>query len=129
MRRIPSRSGTPKSILTPDRVDTRLGTLDFFDGYPSASTLEKVYDHLDFQRSVRTFLDGIPIASLYAMREGLREVGCADGTVGIFENLTEEEVHNNYTIPRYMAYADIMGVKLDVSPLGENGEITVALVN
>ncbi len=49
--------------------------------------------------------------------------------VGIFDGLTEEEVHNNYTIPRYMAYAEIMGVKLDVSPLGENGEITVSLVN
>jgi hypothetical protein len=49
--------------------------------------------------------------------------------VGIFENLTEEEVHNNYIIPRYMAYAEIMGVKLDVSPLGANGEITVTLVD
>jgi hypothetical protein len=49
--------------------------------------------------------------------------------VGIFEGLTEQEVHENYTIPRYMAYADIMGVKLDVSPVGENGEITVSLVN
>jgi len=47
--------------------------------------------------------------------------------VGIFEGLTEEEVHNNYTIPRYMAYADIMGVEIDVSRLGENGEITVSL--
>jgi len=49
--------------------------------------------------------------------------------VGIFEGLTEEEVHNNYTIPRYMAYAEIMGVNLEVSPLGENGEITVSLVD
>jgi len=53
----------------------------------------------------------------------------ASQKVGIFANLTEEEVHNNYTIPRYMAYAEIMGVKLDVSPLGDNGEITVTLVN
>lgn len=53
----------------------------------------------------------------------------ASQKVGIFEGLTEEEVHNKYTIPRYMAYADIMGVKLDVSPLGANGEITVSLVN
>ena len=53
----------------------------------------------------------------------------ASQKVGIFEGLTEEEVHNNYTIPRYMAYADIMGVKLDVSPVGANGEITVSLVN
>ena len=49
--------------------------------------------------------------------------------VGIFDNLTEEEVHNNYIIPRYMAYAEIMGVELDVSPLGVNGEVTVTLVN
>lgn len=58
-----------------------------------------------------------------------RRVMEASQKVGIFANLTEEEVHNNYIIPRYMAYADIMGVKLDVSPLGPNGEITVALVN
>jgi hypothetical protein len=49
--------------------------------------------------------------------------------VGIFDNLTEEEVHNNYIIPRYMAYAEIMGVELDVSPLGVNGEVTVTLAN
>lgn len=53
----------------------------------------------------------------------------ASQNVGIFDNLTEEEVHQNYIIPRYLAYADIMGVKLDVSPLGPNGEITVSLVN
>jgi len=53
----------------------------------------------------------------------------ASQKVGIFANLTEEEVHNNYTIPRYMAYAEIMGVELDVSPLGANGEITVTLVD
>ncbi|NND54523.1 MAG: hypothetical protein HKN56_06090 [Gammaproteobacteria bacterium] len=56
-------------------------------------------------------------------------VMAASQNVGIFDTLTEEEVHNKYTIPRYMAYADIMGVELDVSPLGENGEITVSLVN
>ena len=53
----------------------------------------------------------------------------ASQKVGIFAGLTEEEVHNNYTISRYMAYADIMGVNIDVSPLGENGEITVSLIN
>ena len=48
--------------------------------------------------------------------------------VGIFENLTEKEVHENYIIPRYMRYAEIMGVKLAVSDLGENGEVTVSIV-
>jgi len=53
----------------------------------------------------------------------------ASQKVGIFADLTEEEVHNNYIIPRYMAYAEVMGVKLDVSPLGANGEVTVTLVD
>ena len=80
---------TPESIMTPDHVETRLGTLAFFDGYPSAETVDVVYDNLDFQRGVRAFLDGLPIASLHAMREGLREVGAVNGTVGIFENLMD----------------------------------------
>ena len=48
---------TPESIMTPDHVETRLGTLAFFDGYPSAETVDVVYDNLDFQRGVRAFLD------------------------------------------------------------------------
>jgi len=81
----------PESILTPDEVDTQLGTLEFFDGLPNAETIEKAYENLDFQRGVRSFLDAIPIASLYAMREGLREVGAADGAVGICETLMDSK--------------------------------------
>jgi len=81
----------PESILTPDVVQTRLGKLEFFDGLPDAATVEKAYDNLDFQRGVRAFLDGIPIASLYAMREGLREVGAVDGAVGIWETLMDSK--------------------------------------
>jgi len=79
----------PPSILTPDRVETRLGTLAFFDGYPGPETVAAVYDHLDFQRGVRAFLDALPIASLHAMREGFRGVGAVNGTVGIVENLMD----------------------------------------
>jgi len=79
----------PQSITTPDKVESRLGTLNFFDGYPDAKTVAVAYDNLDFQRGVRAFLDGLPIASLYAMREGLQEEGAANGTVGIFEQLMD----------------------------------------
>ena len=67
------------------RAATRLGDLEFFDGLPSVETVEMAYDNLDFMRGVRTFLDAMPIASLHAMREGLREVGCMNSTVGIVE--------------------------------------------
>jgi hypothetical protein len=81
----------PESILTPASVDTRIGTLAFFDGYASSATVDATYDNLDFQRGVRAFLDAIPIASLYAMREGMKRAGLVDGTVGIFENLMDSK--------------------------------------
>jgi len=40
-------SKIPDTILTPDTVDTRIGTLKFFDGSPTKDTVELVYDNLD----------------------------------------------------------------------------------
>jgi hypothetical protein len=45
----------PPGITTPDSVETRLGTLKFFDGFPDDATVEKVYDNLDFSRGVQAF--------------------------------------------------------------------------
>ncbi len=58
----------PEAITTPDRVETRIGTLEFFDGIPTKETSQLVYDHLDFSRAKEAFLNGIPAASI----EGLR---------------------------------------------------------
>ena len=33
----------PETILTPDTVQTRLGPLEYFDGYPKPNTVKKVY--------------------------------------------------------------------------------------
>jgi len=77
----------PESIMTPNRVKTRAGTLEFFDGLPSPKTVEIVYDTLDRSRGMRAFLDGLPAASLYAMCHGLNKVGVKGSAVGIFEDL------------------------------------------
>ena len=50
----------PPDITTPDKVETRLGTLNFFDGFPDDATVQKVYDNLDFQRGVQAFLTAMP---------------------------------------------------------------------
>ena len=60
----------PDKILTPDSVDTSIGTLEFFDGMPTEATLTKVYDNLDLIRGVETFLNGIPAASMEGLRLG-----------------------------------------------------------
>jgi len=46
----------PEGIMTPDKVETRLGTLKFKDGMPTEETSKVVYDNLDFMRGVETFL-------------------------------------------------------------------------
>ena len=50
------KTDIPPAITIPDRVETRLGTLSFKDGFPDDETVQKVYDNLDFQRGVQAFL-------------------------------------------------------------------------
>src|SRR5271157_3336968 len=42
----------PPGIASPNKVETRLGTLSFFDGFPDKPSAEKLFDNLDFQRAV-----------------------------------------------------------------------------
>lgn len=65
----------PDEILTPNTVQTRIGTLNFFDGIPTAETAEMVYDNLDFIRGTEAFLNAIPMASMEGLRRGLAEAG------------------------------------------------------
>jgi hypothetical protein len=80
----------PKFVTTPDKIETeRLGTLEFFEGMPSAETHRKVYDNLDLARGTTVFLDAISITSMYAVLRGLREAGVKVGEVGISETLLD----------------------------------------
>jgi hypothetical protein len=81
----------PEGVATPDRLATRLGKLESFDGVPDARTTQIVYDNLDFQRAVQTYLDCLPIASMSAMREGLLGFGPANTTVVQFEALMDSK--------------------------------------
>lgn len=83
------RTEIPPSITTPDRVETRLGTLNFFDGFPDGATVQKVYDNLDFQRGVQAFLAALPAASGYALRTGFRTFGPENQTALISESLLD----------------------------------------
>jgi hypothetical protein len=63
-----------------DKVETSLGTLEYFDGVPKANTVEKVYDYLDRARAVEAFLNCIPVMSMYMIREGQREAARTPAT-------------------------------------------------
>ena len=64
----------PKSIMTSDEVETSIGTLEFFDGMPTAKTVDAVYDNLDRIRGTEVFLNFIPAASLEGMRLGMESM-------------------------------------------------------
>jgi hypothetical protein len=81
----------PSAITTPDAVQTRLGTLKFFDGFPDDATVETVMDNLDFSRAVQAFLNGMPGASLVGMRAGYLKLGVSNGTILLFESLLDSE--------------------------------------
>ena len=79
----------PDSIVTPESVQTRIGTLKFFDGFPDDATAEKVYDNLDFMRGVEAFLNAMPGASAEALRVGFVSQGADNQTVLIMEDLLD----------------------------------------
>src|SRR6516165_1668698 len=81
----------PSAIVTPDKVETRLGTLNFFDGFPDKATAEKCYDNLDFQRGVQAYLSGLPAVSLEAFRRGAAGFGPANQTVLVAETLLDSK--------------------------------------
>jgi len=74
----------PPILVTPDKVETRIGTLEFKDGAPSVATADKVYDTLDFTRGLDAFLNSYGGASAYAIQKGFNSNGAADNTVVIF---------------------------------------------
>ncbi|HEY8337942.1 MAG TPA: DUF1254 domain-containing protein [Tardiphaga sp.] len=79
----------PPGIASPDKVETRLGTLKFFDGFPDKATVEKVYDNLDFQRAVQAYLLALPAVNMAGLREGLLQVGPANTTIPTFDALMD----------------------------------------
>ncbi len=79
----------PPSLVTPDKVETRIGTLEFKDGAPSKATAEKVYDNLDFTYAYRAFVDTMQGVSIHALRKGMQSVGVKDNEVIVFSELMD----------------------------------------
>lgn len=80
----------PSAIMTPNKVQTRIGELNFYDGIPTKETLQKVYDNLDFIRGIDVFLNFIPATSVEAIRLGMKSTGVDDSNeVLVFDNLMD----------------------------------------
>jgi hypothetical protein len=91
IRKMKMTTDIPPEITTPDSVETRIGSLEFFDGFPDDKTTQLVYDNLDFMRWVQAFLRGIPGASILAFLPAARKFGGVNGNVMLFEELMDSK--------------------------------------
>ena len=82
----------PENVITPDILNTRLGSLTFKDGVPSDDTVSKVYDNLDFTRALDAYMSAYQLVSLKAMHNGILSVGAQDnGGVAIWSGLMDSQ--------------------------------------
>ena len=60
----------PESVLTPDTVETKLGSLEFFDGIPNEKAAAALFANLDLNRGLQALLNGMPASNFEAGRAG-----------------------------------------------------------
>jgi hypothetical protein len=105
-----SGAAIPPALVTPDKVQTSIGTLEFKDGAPTVGTTEKVRDTLDFVNAVNVFNNSFRGASAFAIRKGFHSIGAQDNTVIVFPELMDAKslfLTANADTVYYMAVVDL----------------------
>ena len=54
----------PENITTSDKIESPIGTLEFFDGVPNRKTIDAVYGYVDRARAVQAFINMTPAVGL-----------------------------------------------------------------
>jgi hypothetical protein len=82
----------PDSIATPDRVETSIGTFEFFDGVPTQKSTEMAYDFLDKVNAYKALLSTIPTVSINELRRGQASVGAkTSNQICIYDTLMDSK--------------------------------------
>ena len=81
----------PPSISTSDKVELRLGTLEFKDGVPTTTTAAKVYDHVDYTHAYNAFVNTMQGVSIAAIRKGIASIGVKDNEFLLFSELMDSK--------------------------------------
>ncbi|WFU90442.1 DUF1254 domain-containing protein (plasmid) [Rhizobium sp. CC1099] len=84
-----SAAEIPASLITPDKVETSIGALEFKDGAPSPETMKRVYDHLDFTHAFNAFMNTMQGVSIEALHQGFQDAGVKDNEVIVFSKLMD----------------------------------------
>jgi hypothetical protein len=79
----------PAELVTPHKVETPVGLLEFNAGVPGPKTAEAVYDNLDRTFAFRAFMDNLRGVSIHALRKGMQDLGMKPNEVLIFSELMD----------------------------------------
>lgn len=77
------------AISAPDKAETRIGTLEFKDGAPSAETAKTVFDALDFTRALNVYNNSFRGASALGFHKGFQSIGANYNDVIITSELLD----------------------------------------
>jgi hypothetical protein len=97
-----------------ETVPTRIGPLSFTHGlqtgYPTAATIERLYDERDFQRAVQSYLWSIPLVSMAQWRwSHENELGAKNGELVVVESYADKigGLTYNATTPYVLPFMDL----------------------
>ena len=88
-------------------VNTRIGTLEFENGYPRDDTVKKLYNELDFQRAVQAYLWGLPMVEMAEWQKAQKDIFKAGSNDFVtYQNFTQKLgiLTANATTPYMMAF-------------------------
>lgn len=95
---------------TPNKADTRIGTLEFDLGLPTEKTVTKLFDEMDFQRACQAYLWALPIVNIAEwQRAHEKDFSAADGDIVIY-NTYEAKLGiltPNLTTPYIIGFANL----------------------
>ena len=92
------------------KVDTRIGTLEFSNQYPSKESMETILDSMDFHGATQAFLWGIPMASFSNLQYYLHDAWKLNQTDFVVFGTREEKLGvltANATTPYIVATPDL----------------------
>lgn len=84
-----SQTATPPSLVTPNKVETRAGKLEFKDGMPNQATIDKVYDNLDYTHAYNAIMNTYQGVNSMALQKGFLEAGVKNNQILIFSQLMD----------------------------------------
>lgn len=84
-------SPPPVEITTPETVETRLGTLEFPQGYPTRETAQKLADEMLYLHGIESFVNSIQGVSMWALRKGFAEHGIMDNEFIVFPEMMDSK--------------------------------------